>query len=106
MSDIGLRPLTAADLPNLPQIRPTYRTDTIYAVEKSGSGCEVGWRLVERPHPFDKGTLYDFGPEQQAQIGERLMRPDDTYQTVAEIGGRLVGFVEVEIQHWNNTAWL
>jgi ribosomal protein S18 acetylase RimI-like enzyme len=108
MSDIeiALRPLTVGDLPNLPQIRPTYKTETIFVLEKDGVGCEIGWRLIERAHSFDKGTLYDFGPEQQAQIGERLARPDDTYQCAAFSGGRLVGLLDVEIQHWNNTALL
>jgi ribosomal protein S18 acetylase RimI-like enzyme len=106
MSVIELRPLTVDDLPNLPQIRPTYKTETTYVLEKTGAGCEVGWRLIERERPFDKGALYDFGPEQQAQIGARLARPDGAYQCVAVSDGRLVGLLDVEIQPWNNTALL
>ncbi len=108
MFDITVRPLTADDIPNLPQIRPTYRSPSILAVERTGDDIEVGWRLVERvlPEPFDKGTLYDFGPHEQDQIRERLSRPDDTYQRVAELGGRLVALLEAEIHYWNNTIWL
>jgi len=107
---IELRPLREEDIPNLPQIRPTYVTNTILAVEKSGEGLEVGWRLVERslPKPFDKGTLYDFDEAAQAEIRDRLARPHQTYQRVADntSTGQLVGLLEVQIRDWNNMAWL
>lgn len=102
---IPLRPLTLQDIPQLPQIRPTYRSSTILSVERIGDGIEIGWNLVERPlaDPFDKGTLYDFDADAQDKIRERLSRPDDTYQRVAEYEGRLLGLLDAEIQHWNNT---
>jgi ribosomal protein S18 acetylase RimI-like enzyme len=105
---IALRPLSADDIPNLPQIRPTYQSATILEVERSGTGIEIGWRLIERelPRPFDKGALYDFDEKTQGEIQGRLARPDDTYQRVAEYSGRLVGLLDVEIQYWNNTALL
>jgi streptothricin acetyltransferase len=107
---IHLRPLRLADIPNLPQIRPTYTSETILRVEKSGGGLEVGWRLVEQrlPKPFEKGALYDFDDSAQAVIRARLERSDDAYQQIAEdrTSGRVVGLVEVEIQNWNNTAVL
>ncbi len=105
---ITLRPLELNDIPTLPQIRPTYQSKTILAVERSGSGLEVGWQLVERelPEPFNKGTLYDFNEDEQETIRNRLLRPDDTYQRVAEFNGRLVGLVDAEIQYWNHTVVL
>jgi ribosomal protein S18 acetylase RimI-like enzyme len=108
---IQLRPLTIADIPNLQQIRPTYRTSTILTstilvVEKTGSGLEITWRLVERERIFDKKDLYDFLPDMREQIRERLLRPDETYQRVAEENDRLVGLLDIEIQRWNNTALL
>jgi GNAT superfamily N-acetyltransferase len=107
---ISLRPLQPDDIPNLPQIRPTYTSPTILGLEKSGDGLEIGWRLVERalPQPFDKGTLYDFDEVVQAEIRARLARPDETYQRVAvdEATKRLIGLLEVEIQAWNDTAIL
>ncbi len=105
---INLRPLRPADIANLPQIRPTYVSQTILHVEKNGSGLEVGWRVVEKDASFDKGALYDFDDTAQTQIRARLERPDDTYQRVAEdtTNGKLVGLLEVEIQTWNNTAVL
>jgi ribosomal protein S18 acetylase RimI-like enzyme len=105
---INLRPLTPEDIPNLPQIRPTYKSSSILEVERSGTGLEIGWRMVERdlPQPFDKGTLYDFDEIAQAEIRARLERPDDTYQRVAESSGLLVGFLDIELQSWNDTAFL
>jgi streptothricin acetyltransferase len=105
---IDLRTLELQDIPNLVQIRPTYITDTILVLARSGSGLEVGWQLVEKklPEPFDKGTLYDFTKDEQDLVYSRLLRPDETYQRVAEYNGRLVGLVEVELQDWNNTAHL
>src|ERR1051326_2280589 len=85
--EITFRRLTALDIPNLVQIRATYTTPTILAVERSGSGLTVGWRLIERtlPQPFDKGTLYDFDEQAQAAVQDRLERPDETYQRVAQL---------------------
>jgi streptothricin acetyltransferase len=105
---IIIRPLTESDVPNLTQIRPTYTSPTILVVEQKGTGINTGWQLVERslPQPFDKGSLYDFGEYERHTIRERLNRPDDTYQRVAEHNGRLVGLLEVEIQDWNDTAVL
>ncbi len=103
---ITLRELTSADIPNLTQIRPTYRTNTILELERTGSGLQVGWKLVEREleTPFDKGSGYDLNEIMQADIAERFLRTDDVYQRVAEFEGRLIGFLEVELQHWNNSA--
>jgi ribosomal protein S18 acetylase RimI-like enzyme len=106
---IEIRPLTLEDIPNLPEIRPTYRTDTILAVERSGQGYEVSWRLVERrlAQPFDKGGLYDFTPEQQAAIRERLKRGAAAYQRVAVLNGaRRVGLLAMAWQAWNETAFI
>lgn len=105
---IELRELRSSDVPNLTQIRPTYKSKTVLHVERSGSGLEIFWRLNEQPLavPFNKGAGYDFDEFVQADIAERLSRPDDTYQRVAEYRGRLIGFVEVELQYWNNSAIL
>ncbi len=109
---IDLRPLVAEDIPNLAQIRPTYRSATILEVEKTGSGITVEWRLVERklPQPFDKGSLYDFDETRQQEIRQRLARPDDTYLRVLEArergDRRLIGLLDLEIQDWNNTVLL
>jgi ribosomal protein S18 acetylase RimI-like enzyme len=105
---INLRPLEPGDIPNLPQIRPTYKATSILALEKSGTGLELGWQLVEHalPQPFDKGALYDFDEIAQGDILARLERPDDTYQRVAEYNDQLVGLLDMELQPWNDTALL
>src|SRR5258708_34895306 len=94
--DIILRPLEEADIPNLVQIRATYQTPIILLVERSGSELSVGWRLVEHtlPQSFDKGTLYDFDEEARAPIRERLTHPDETYQRLAGLSGRVIGLGE------------
>jgi streptothricin acetyltransferase len=107
-AEITLRPLVLDDIPRLVEIRPTYVTDTILAIERSGVGLTTAWRLVERKlsTPFDKGNLYNFGEAEQELVRQRLRRPEETYQSVAELDGRLIGLVEVELQEWNDTAWL
>jgi streptothricin acetyltransferase len=103
---INLRPLEMADIPNLTQIRPTYKSQSILVLERSGSGLETGWQLTEKelPEPFDKGTLYDFNKDEQEAILSRFLRPDDTYQRVAEYNGHLVGLLDLEIHYWNDTV--
>src|SRR5260221_4716980 len=105
---INLRPLTAEDIPNLPQIRPTYKASTMLTLERSGEGLDIGWRLVEYQlaRPYDKGKLYDFNESVQEEIRGRLSRADDTFARVAEYNGRLVGIAEAEIHYWNNTVFL
>ncbi len=106
---IEIRPLTLEDIPNLPEIRPTYRADTILSLERSGSGYLVSWRLSERrlAQPFDKGGLYDFTPEAQAGIRERLKRGTAAYQRVAVLNGtRRVGLLDMTWQAWNETAFI
>ena len=105
---IEIRALMDADIPQLTAIRPTYKSNSILAVEQHGEGVTRGWQLIERqlPQPFDKGTLYDFDEDSQAEIRERLTRPDDSYQRVADFEGLLVGFLDAEIHYWNNTLFV
>jgi ribosomal protein S18 acetylase RimI-like enzyme len=103
---ITLRELTLSDIPNLTQIHPTFRSGSVLDVVRDGEGLDVSWRLMEREltAPFDKGDGYDFDEFVRADIAERLARPDDVYQRVADFEGRLIGLLEVELQEWNNTA--
>lgn len=100
-----IRPMTEHDIPRLLAIRPGFVSTSMLAVEKTGSGIEVGWRLVERAlsQPFDKGRGYDFDATEQAQILHRLRRGDGL-QLVVEWDGRLVGILDIEPQDWNHTA--
>ncbi|MFQ3534364.1 MAG: GNAT family N-acetyltransferase [Aggregatilineales bacterium] len=106
---IEIRPLTLEDIPRLPEIRPTYRTDTILTVERAGDGYSVSWQLSERrlAQPFDKGGLYDFTPQAQAGIRKRLERGTAAYQRVAVLnGGRRVGLLDMTWEAWNETAYI
>jgi streptothricin acetyltransferase len=102
-----IRPMTESDIPRLVEIRPGFVSPTVLAVERTGSGLEVGWRLVERPlaKPFDKGRRYDFDPQEQEDIRQRFRRGDGLH-LVVERDGRLAGILDVIPQEWNNTAWI
>jgi streptothricin acetyltransferase len=101
----SIRPLTEADIPRLEAIRPGFVSDTALVLERSGSGLEVDWRLVERPldEPFDKGGDYDFDTGEQRNIRQRLRRGDGL-QLVVEWQDRLVGVLDAAPERWNHTA--
>lgn len=108
-----IRAMTAADIPRLAEIRPGFTSDTVLNVERTGSGLETGWRLVERAlrTPFDKGDDYDFDATEQANIRRRLGAGTGLHLVVVDgraagDGGRLVGVLDVMPQKWNNTAWI
>jgi len=102
-----IRPMTEDDIPRLVEIRPSFTSPTTLAVEKTGSGIEVTWRLVERPlpQPYDKGHGYDFDPQERDQIRERFRRGDGLH-LVVEAEGRIAGILDIVPQEWNHTVWL
>src|SRR5258708_16893456 len=105
---ITLRALESQDIANLPSIRPTYRSSTALALVKEGSDLSIQWRLVERnlDQPFDKGTLYDFAVSAQIEIRDRLNRPEQTYQRVAEDNGKLVDLLDMAFMPCINTIFI
>jgi ribosomal protein S18 acetylase RimI-like enzyme len=102
-----IRPMTEQDIPRLANIRPGFTSATVLDVEKTGSGFEVGWRLVERdlPEPYDKGSGYDFDAIEQGNILQRFRRGDGLH-LVVEWHNRLVGILDVLPEEWNHTAWV
>ncbi len=104
-----IRTLAPADVERLTQINSSFTSDSVLAVEKTGEGLEAGWRLVERPLdvPFEKGRAYDFSEEDLAR-SRRLQETGsrEALQLVAEDRGRLVGLLEIEREHWNNSGWV
>ena len=104
-----IRATVPADMERLAQINSTFTSEAILAVERTGKGLEVGWRLVEHrlDVPFEKGRAYDLSEEDLAR-SRRLCEtgPEDTLQLIAEDRGRLVGLLEVERWRWNNSGWL
>ncbi|MBN1967053.1 MAG: GNAT family N-acetyltransferase, partial [Anaerolineae bacterium] len=91
----------------LTAVRPGFVSPTVLAVERTGSGIEVGWRLVERPlpQPFDKGRGYDIDQNEQDHIRRRFQRGDGLH-LVVEWQGRLAGILDVVPENWNHTAWI
>jgi ribosomal protein S18 acetylase RimI-like enzyme len=102
-----IRPMTEQDVPHLANIRPSFVSPTVLAVEKTGTGIEVSWRLVERPltHPYDKGHRYDFDEQERANILQRLRQGDGLHLVVEWCGG-IAGVLDATPQEWNNTAWV
>ncbi|HIP95938.1 MAG TPA: GNAT family N-acetyltransferase [Anaerolineae bacterium] len=104
-----IRTLGPADVERLVQINSTFTSDSVLAVEKTGQGLEVGWRLTERPLAvsFEKGRAYDLSAEDLARSrGLQKAGPQEALQLVAEDRGRLVGLLEVERWNWNNSGWV
>lgn len=102
-----IRRMTEDDIPRLVEIRPGFVSDSVLAVDRSGSGIEAGWRLVERslPVPFDKGHDYDFDPTERDNIRERFRRGDGLH-LVAERDNHLVGILDMLPQEWNSTVFI
>ncbi|MBN1679136.1 MAG: GNAT family N-acetyltransferase [Anaerolineae bacterium] len=102
-----IRPMTEHDIPRLADIRAGFVSPTVLTVEITGSGMEMGWRLVERKliEPYDKGNRYDFDRTEQANIRTR-MRQDGGLYLVVEQAGRLVGILDATPHEWNNTVWV
>jgi len=100
-----IRHMTENDIPRLSEIRPSFVSATVLALERIGSGIEAGWRLVERPLPvpFDKGHGYDFDPQEQANIRQRY-RQGNGLHLVVEWNGRLAGILDAIPQEWNHTV--
>ncbi|NDJ77836.1 MAG: GNAT family N-acetyltransferase [Chloroflexi bacterium] len=102
-----IRPMTESDIPRLAAMRPGFTSPTTLVVEKTGSGLNTSWRLVERelPEPYDKGDRYDFDATEQANIRERL-RLGTGLHLVVEQAARIVGVLDVTPMEWNHTAWV
>jgi len=102
-----IREMTVEDLPRLSEIDPNFVGDSILEVQKDGRGMEVTWTLVERrlSEPFDKGRRYDLKESDIEDVRRRLEQDKGLY-LVAQDGGRIIGMLDLELEAWNNTAWL
>jgi len=105
---VTIRPLIPKDIPHLAALRPGYRSETVFEVERLHDGFQFGWRLVEKrlPVPFDKGHLYDFTPSVQDEIRGRLALGADGCEWVAADGPHLIGILDAEYRAWNNTVFI
>lgn len=110
LATFHIRAMTTDDIPRLDAIRPGFTSETVLDVERTGSGLEVRWQLVERPLrvPYDKRNRYDFDATEQANIRKRLAQGDGLHLVVErmERPGELVGVLDVTPHDWNDTAWI
>lgn len=104
---VTIRVMTEADIPRLAEIRASFVSPTVLVVQRTGSGFEAGWRLVERtlPEPFDKGDRYDFDRTERANIRKRWRRGDGLH-LVVDTGEQIAGVLDVTPQEWNHIAWV
>ncbi len=105
---MNIRPLRAADIPNLRDIDPTFIAEAELALSKEQSGVQgISWVLTQRhlELPFDRGTHYDLREDELSAIYERLSA-GDCLQLVADADGRTVGLLEVEPRQWRAVGWV
>jgi len=108
MAVVHIRPLTAADIPKLTQINPSFTSDAELALERVQADLqEITWRLTCQPldPPFDKGHGYDLQEDDLAEIRKRL-EAGKCLHLIAEDDGRIVGLLEVEPCTWRATGWI
>lgn len=104
-----VRPLRAADIPRLAEIRPAFTANTVIRVEKIGMPPFTTWALREEALsvPFHKGSRYDFDEIEQANIRTRWQQ-DNTLLEVVEhrLTGQIVGILDIEEESWRSTVWV
>ena len=102
---VHIRATRPGDLAALAGIRATFRSPTTLRVTKRAMGLHVGWDLeeVSLPEPYDKGDAYDLLPEEVAEIADRA-RNRDCLERVADVDGRVVAMIDLDIMRWNNTG--
>lgn len=99
-----IKPLTSADVAQMPAIIFGYQTHEIYALTYHDDETEtaVGLRLQQLPQPFNKR----FDPLEASDLAH--------YQTIAAQGfsfglfnhDLLLGVALAEWQQWNNSLWV
>ncbi len=106
LARLTIRPITPADVPRLAEIDAEFESDRFLDVEKTTSGMQVTWRLVERrlAPPF-RSSDYSLSRQQREEVGVRLGQGDGLY-VVAEdrTAGRLAALLDVERERWRDTA--
>lgn len=104
-----IRPMRMNDVPRLIEIDPSFTSDSVLRVQRSGEGYELAWKLLEVPlsKPFHKGSAYDFDATERSNIQQRLQRPDSLEEVVIDReSGRVVGILDITIEDWRRIAWI
>jgi GNAT superfamily N-acetyltransferase len=104
-----IRPMRLSDIPRLAEIDPTFTSNTTLRVQRTGSGLEAGWKLLEVPlsKPYDKGSGYDFDRTERRNIQSRLEQSDSLEEVVIDRTTEcIVGVLDITIESWRNVAWV
>jgi len=98
------RPLILAHIPRLQEIRADYVSDRYLRVIKTGEKLEVGFLLQveELEEPFRSQGLSIIREKDKELVKSRM--DGQAPQLVAEEDGRLIGFLDVEIESWRSVA--
>jgi ribosomal protein S18 acetylase RimI-like enzyme len=109
--NVRIRPLTAADIPQLRHMDANYTSPVYLDLEKETDGLNVAWRLIERPlHPPFVRTNFDFSDQERREIRRRFETGDGLWlvaETVpAQSSGRLVGMVDVRREAWREAGFV
>jgi len=98
------RPLAQVDLSRLKEIKADYVSDTYLRVEKTGDGVEVGFALRVEPleGPFRSQGYGIIREKDKAEIRSRM--DAQALQLVVEQKGRLIGFLDAEIESWRSVV--
>ncbi len=96
--------LTPHYIPRLQEIRAEYASDRYLRVMKTGENFEVGFRLQieELTEPFRSQGLSIVREKDKEEIRSRM--DGGALQLVVEQDGRLIGFLDVEIESWRTVA--
>lgn len=100
--------MSAADIPNLTRLNPSFTADAELGLKKEQSNLQrITWQLTYQPldAPFDKGHGYDLQQEELEAIRQRLYA-GNCLLLVTEDDGCTVGLLEVEPRDWRAVGWI
>lgn len=101
-----IRPLTQADVPRLGEIDAEFESNRYLAVEKIAQGLNVTWQLTDQPlDPPFISTDYSLSRQERDEVAVRLHAADGLY-LVIEHDQRLVALLDMEREHWRDTAMI
>jgi ribosomal protein S18 acetylase RimI-like enzyme len=102
--NMEFKPITSAHIARLQEIRADYISDRYLRLIKTGEGLEVSFALQveELEEPFRSQGLSIIREKDKNEIRSRMGA--QALQLVVEENGRLIGFLDVEIESWRGVA--
>lgn len=103
-----IRQLQIADLPQLTLLDPNYVAHSELSIEREQDGLNVTFRLVERERakPYVKREGYSFNLSYQRDLHQRITAGKGLYLAAENEDGRLIGFLDLDIDSWRPVASL